>query len=648
MSGFPPPSPPDKNLSNLYKSPFSEDDSSEKEKTSTNNQASIPQQTGQTNQKSWATAKPKVPRIHSKPSQTSLNTTQSDSIAHSGGNQQQTHTQPLLTPRGGARSQQPPVGSTGNLSADQASSNQQDAATLINTLLSSASAVDISTSSSLTTTTTTTTLTASNPVNTTTRTPPADSLVANNVNQSSAKKPPKESRLKKTGKNAAISGLQGASSAKDGADLGPKQMAQFLVKAVTEDGKLIPTQNGVKTFMRASFGTVDGQSAQTCFAQFLHPIINSSKIRDIYNQMALSLVTVKRDENGNDNSLIGTVDQICSRDNLNSQTITSSTAVQELLDPIVKPLFSYLNDVGDSIANSKLPGKLLHFMIEFDRELVKWYKETLKKIDSKNLLNNEEFTALRKNAQLALLGVKGIDGYMSVEIFKQLQKMDLHSDQGPGTVLKNFNSYLSKTYSKNCNTFIDSVLSATDKDLQSIQERRKKEEKEEIEKKSKKKFEKLNNKPGTRQQQSGNAEAEMQEDGIADTGRRPSLRIETSASPRGTVFTGKSRHKLEEKNEQSMENFLDQYPSLEKFQGIISRMDEVIDTEYTRSGKSLSEEILTKIAIDSVQEEMNEAANKISVIQDPTALEKQTAIYTELKSLMGELLIATEHNPFDE
>jgi hypothetical protein len=140
----------------------------------------------------------------------------------------------------------------------------------------------------------------------------------------------------------------------------------------------------------------------------------------------------------------------------------------------------------------------------------------------------------------------------------------------------------------------------------------------------------------------------MQEDGIADTGRRPSLRIETSASPRGTVFTGKSRHKLEEKNEQSMENFLDQYPSLEKFQGIISRMDEVIDTEYTRSGKSLSEEILTKIAIDSVQEEMNEAANKISVIQDPTALEKQTAIYTELKSLMGELLIATEHNPFDE
>jgi hypothetical protein len=97
-----------------------------------------------------------------------------------------------------------------------------------------------------------------------------------------------------------------------------------------------------------------------------------------------------------------------------------------------------------------------------------------------------------------------------------------------------------------------------------------------------------------------------------------------------------------------MQNFLDQYPSLEKFQGIISRMDEEIDTEYTRSGKSLSEEILTKIAIDSVQEEINEAANKISVIQDPTALEKQTAIYTELKFLMGELLIATEHNPFDE
>ena len=97
-----------------------------------------------------------------------------------------------------------------------------------------------------------------------------------------------------------------------------------------------------------------------------------------------------------------------------------------------------------------------------------------------------------------------------------------------------------------------------------------------------------------------------------------------------------------------MQNFLDKYQSLEKFQGIISRMDEVIDTEYTRSGKSLSEKILTKIAIDSVQEEMNEAANKISVIQDTTALEKQTAIYTELKSLMGELLIATEHNPFDE
>ena len=497
MAQFPPPKSPS---DNPLISPFSAEDSSDKEKTTANNQSASTQQSGHTNQRAWAAATPKSPRLQSKPSKISLTIPPTGASASTNNHQQQNHTPPLLTPRGGARSQQPSSDTDAHHSPDQLSTHQADATAATNYLMNSASPVHVRVSPVNTTTTTTTTTTAtSKPVNTTTAaTRSSDAAIASDTNSPRAEKSVTERRLKKTDKKAAVSGKTGASSAIDGADLSPKEMAKFLRRAVTEDGKLSLNESKKKTFMRADLGKVNGVSAQTCFAQFLHPIINSSEFHNLYKTMAADLLAVKRDENGNEKMLISALDDICLQQNVNPQNITVNAAVQKLLDPVVKPLFSYLNDVGDSVANSKLPGKLLQFMIEFDRELVKWHKEMkAQKSDitgdektnaapAANPLSQEEFRALRRNAQLAILGVKGIDGYLTVQIYNRLKELGFHSAEGTGSVLKNFNSYLSKIYSQKCDTFINSVLVATDKDLDRIRDRRSAEEKVEREKKPRK------------------------------------------------------------------------------------------------------------------------------------------------------------------
>ena len=649
MSGFPPPSPPDKNLNNLYKSPFEDDSSSDKEKTSANKQTSSDQKTAQTKQNSWAAGNAqKTPSLQSKPSKTSLNLRQSALAAQPDGNPPQTHTLPIASPRIGARSQQQSASTTANSLPTQVPDDHQGAVALTSLLMNSASPVYIRTSSTVTSTTTTDT--TSGPVNstaTTTTTRPVDSVTGDDGIQSGDKASKKERRLKKTEKQTGVSAASGA--AINGAKLSPERMAKFLGRAVTKDGKFMPTQSEVKTFMRAGFGTVDGQSAQTCFAQFLHPIIDKSKFRDLYTKMALSLVEIEQDKSGNNNSLIKKVDDICRRDNLNSQNITSSVAVQQLLDPIVAPLFSYLNDVGDSIADSKLPAKLLQFMIEFDRELVQWYQESLEKsnsVNSANFLNKEEFTALRKNAQLALLGVKGIDGYLTVEVYKQLKDLRLQSDESTGSVLKNFNTYLSKTYSKNCHTFIDRVLSATDDDLKRIRGRRFEEEKDQLMEKAEKNF--SQKKSSVKHRQPGDKSSTFKKEAISENNIKLSPRSDVRAVSGEESFSGKQLHQLEEKNEQIVDSFFDKYPTLNKFHVVISKIMKAIEAGYTKLGKSPSEKELQQIAVDAIAEEIRVVEDKIRISQTQTAHAEQTAIKADLEVLMGQILLATEHNPFDQ
>jgi len=641
MANFPPPPPPDKNLGNPFYSSESQVSGSDDDKTNSSRQTSSTRQSGQTNQRSWAAANPKSPRLHSKPSNRSLNSAPSELPASATNKQQQNHTQPLLTPRGGTLNPQQASALPADPLSAPSSFGGPHAVTVTTALMNSASPVYTKTVKSTATSTTAS----------------SDATTASDGSQSTVKNPAKEHRLKKTDKKAAAYEKQNAGSSVDGADLSPKDMAKFLRRAVTEDGKFNATQNTMKTFMRAGFGKVDGQSAQTCFAQFLRPTAGSSDLHKLYNKMAFDLLEVRRGASGEETSTIKMLDNICAREDVNPTNITSNASVGALVEPVIKPLFDYLNDVGDSVANSRLPGKLLEFLIEFDRELVRWQRETeakqqtLKQEGGANAdaaLSKEDWMTIRRNAQIAMLGVKGVDGYLGTEVFKRLEELGFHSVTNTGGVLKNFNSYLSRIYSKKCDALIKSVLSATDKDLALIRERRAADEKEARGKKAEQKFSSLKEKAETKIDQSSYKKTGLRDGRESADESSHTPRSESELSATDPVLSGKRLHELEEVNESLTNVFLDKYPSLNDFKGIVSRMLKVIDAQYTRPGKSPSEKALKKIAVDSIQQELDTVADKISIIQDSAALDAQKAVYAKLDSLMGRILLASAHNPFDE
>jgi len=655
MSGFPPPSSPEKNLSNLYKSPFEDDSSSDKEKTSANKQTGSDQKTAQTKQNSWAAGNTqKTPSLQSKPSKTSLNLRQGALEAQPDGNPLQTHTPPITSPRIGARGQQQSVSTNANSSSTQVPKDHQDADALTSLLMNSASAVHIRTSSTVTTTTTTTD-TASSPVNTTTTTTttrPADSVTGDDVIRSGDKASTKERRLKKTEKQTGVSAATGA--AINGADLSPGRMAKFLIKAATQDGKLTATPVNVKIFMRENFGKINGKSAQTCFKEFMAPLLASSELDRFYKTMAKTLLTINKEKNGEETSLIQKLDVLCKREGFVPKEYTNDPAIQELIEPVINPLFDYLNDIDGSIANSKLPAALLEFMIEFDREIVKWYRKTSgmqsvatgeeksKSANSISAPDEKDLNIFRRNAQVALLGVKGIDGHLGAELSKNLEKLSFQSHEGTGGILKNFNSCLGRLYSKKCDTLIDGVMSATDDDLKSIRERRFEEEKKQIIGRAEKKFSQTSGKSNKKQSQFRDRDSDSQEEVIAETTTK------TSPGSGLSLLSVKQLHQLEEKNEQLVDSFFDKYPTLNKFHVVISKIMRAMEAGYTKLGKSPSEKELQQIAVDAIGEEIRIVEDKIRMSTNQTAQSEQTATKAELEVLMGQILFATEHNPFDQ
>lgn len=113
MSGFPPPSPPDKKLSNIYRSPFLDDGDSHEEKKESLHQPASAQQTASSQKKTKdkpsaeATERPAGPRLRSKPSQGSMSPPVFDGNHKSDDHQALRHTAPTVSPRENGSSAQP-------------------------------------------------------------------------------------------------------------------------------------------------------------------------------------------------------------------------------------------------------------------------------------------------------------------------------------------------------------------------------------------------------------------------------------------------------------------------------------------------------------------------------------------------------------
>lgn len=435
-------------------------------------------------------------------------------------------------------------------------------------------------------------------------------------------------------------------------------MARLMVRAFSQDGKIAMTNAMAKSFLRLGFGQVNGEKAEKYLGEFLQPLIDGSELPKIYDRMAKSYLASDDKERGSKQSLKQKCEEI-KKTIGDLEKFENNEKVESLLSPVVEPLINYLSGSKESIESSQLPTKLLEFMIELDKELVAWHEKSSKKeaeslkngnvqlADHEKVPSPETLKEMRKFTLVAILGVKGLDSRLSINLYKKMVGEGVQNQDTTGTVLKLFNQYLARVYSKKTEKFIESILTVTHAQVEAIKARQAREKNRVI----------LENARNEAKSESGKVRRTLQKSETVKT--RPTQKgtedTNTPVSPRSRpvglkkVDTQSTRQRLafEDENEMQADKFLEKFDNVKAYPKVGERFRKMIQNQFSDQLKSPTESELSNLMVNALEEEIKTAKEKINIIRDPAERKKQEAILKNLNTLMGSVLIDLDVNSFD-
>ncbi len=446
MSGFPPPNPPKNLHENPFVSPFSLDEGSEDDKSATDAQTTLPGNQLNSNQPPVTADNPPPPRLTSRPSQTSSDADLASPAVFTDGDQQQSHTPPVVTPRG-------------------SDNGSQQAATLTTSLWATGSTVPLNTfttttsprgkqsltADSITTTTTTnTTNTTNTTTNTTTTTTTTTTGQKNTVNSGIGTDSEKSSSAAATAsyRLPELSGIKGKRL------ITHSQLTKQLVHAESHGYKR-PLKGGLvdavlrgkvwlKTEVDANGKSIPQSEEENVITQFAEPFM----------QHYFDTPTVKGNlDQVTKNYKNRSSDALALYGKLGAHDFNRNDEVHELMQPIVAPIADYVFGVGGTIKTSQMPLPVIAAMLALDEEIQIWFQKN-------GSGDPEDLLKARKNALTGIFGVRAfVPGYA----------VDLSKDK---TVAEGYYrplmGYLMAYLNQNFGGFIDSVIACPKKERDRI------------------------------------------------------------------------------------------------------------------------------------------------------------------------------------
>lgn len=444
MSGFPPPSPPKNLPDNPFVSPFSLDESSEEDKTTSNLQTSETGSGEESNSDTSTGDRSSGPRLVSRPSQSLMNAGPTASSEIDDDSQPQSHTPPVVTSRSiGDEVQQasvPPADlpppqpqlTTGQ-SAAQTLNSDPGAVTTTAAWLSSASQIPLRSVTARTTaieeklpTTVTTTTITTTPINTRIIIADANSEKSEDKAAKSSYRLPELDGIKGTrvihhsqlAKQLVYAESCGYQKPLKGGNVDAIFRGKVWLKVQTdENGKSITQpekENAIsqfsEPFMKHHFDTPAMKTALNQVTQ------NYKKQADaaikLYNKYSPPVFN-KNEESG------------------------------DLMKPIIAPVVDHIFGKENNLQTSGMPSPVLAAMLALDEEVQIWYK--------KNGGNDpDELLRARKNALTGIFGVRAfIPGY-AVQLSEDKTVADGYYRPLMGFLMAHMNS--------NYQQFLDSVL----------------------------------------------------------------------------------------------------------------------------------------------------------------------------------------------
>jgi hypothetical protein len=246
----------------------------------------------------------------------------------------------------------------------------------------------------------------------------------------------------------------------------PRELARIVITAESNEGKIHLTKSNAETMFRSGSPKYQGKPLGASYRQpFMRSCFLKPGLINIVQEMQENYTAIKKTGNFESKSLKEKAESVWEASEKNLDSVFQHRSVMDDFLGITKPLAAKINGAESNISTSLLPARFLHFLLELDREIVRWHQETP---DGPEKLSDSELRTVRQNAISNYLGVYGPYATIILATNEVKSEKKILDNDNPYVLLENV---LSKRISEPYGKFLSSVMDCTDDQYLKIEER---------------------------------------------------------------------------------------------------------------------------------------------------------------------------------
>ncbi len=245
----------------------------------------------------------------------------------------------------------------------------------------------------------------------------------------------------------------------------PQELARITISAESNEGKIHLTKSKADTMFRSQSPTYQGKPLGTSYRNpFLRSCFLKPDFITIFEEMQENYIATKKTGNLESESLRKKAESVWHASEKNIDSVFSHKSVMADFSGLTKPLVDKINGPKSDISTSILPARFLHFLLELDREIVRWHQQTP---DGPEKLSDIELRDVRRNGLSNYLGIYG--PYNTIMLAAQEVKLEkkIYDKENPYVLLENV---LTRKIWEKYDEFLSSAMDCTDDQYSKIQE----------------------------------------------------------------------------------------------------------------------------------------------------------------------------------
>ena len=246
----------------------------------------------------------------------------------------------------------------------------------------------------------------------------------------------------------------------------PQELARITISAESNEGKIHLTKTTAKTMSRSSTPTYQGKPLAAHYrTPFLRSCFLKPNLITIIEDMQENYIAIKKTGNLESESLRKKAESVWHASENKLDSVLSHKSLMTDFSGITKSYVDKINGPASNISTSHLPARFLHFLLELDREIVRWHQQTP---DGPEKLSDVELRDVRRNALSNYLGIYGPYATIKVVVGEIKSEKNIYDKESPYVLLENV---LGKKTSEQYDEFLSSAMDCDEEQYSKIKER---------------------------------------------------------------------------------------------------------------------------------------------------------------------------------